>query len=112
MAGQRPFGVTLVAIIAWLNGLFEIIGGIFHVFTWAGIVSIILGIITIAVSLGLFRGSGTARTILAIVFAVNVVFAIVAGFNGLDLWAVIGAAVLPVIGLIILYSKKANAFFS
>ncbi len=114
MAGQRPFGVTLVAIIAWINGLFTIISGIFHIFSWAGWVSILLGVITIAVSLGLFRGSNTARTILAIVFAIDIILAIVAWFtvDGFGLWATIGASVLPLIGLIILYTKKANAFFS
>lgn len=114
MAGQRPFGVTLVAIIAWINGLFTIISGIFHIFSWAGWVSIILGVITIAVSLGLFRGSNTSRTILAIVFVIDIILAIVAWFtvDGFGLWATIGASLLPLIGLIILYTKKANAFFS
>ena len=28
---NRPLGVTLVAIVAWLNGFFQIIGAIFVV---------------------------------------------------------------------------------
>lgn len=112
MAGQRPFGVTLVAIIAWINGFFTIISGIFHIFTWAGWLQIALGVITIAVSLGLFRGSNVARTILAVVFAIDIIVALAGGFTGsLSIWAVIGASILPVIGLILLYTSKANAFF-
>ncbi|WP_269430915.1 hypothetical protein [Microbacterium mangrovi] len=26
MAGKRPFGVTLVAVIAWISGVLQIIG--------------------------------------------------------------------------------------
>lgn len=112
MADQRPGGVTLVAVIAWINGLFTIISGIFHIFSWAGWVSIALGILTIAVSLGLFRGSNVARIILAIVFVINIVVAISASATGaLSLWAAIGGSILPLIGLILLFTPKANAFF-
>ncbi|WP_137844362.1 hypothetical protein [Microbacterium sp. 2FI] len=113
MAGQRPGGVTLVAVIAWINGLFTIISGIFHIFSWAGWASIVIGIITIAVSLGLFRGSNGARTIMAIVFVIGIAVAIAAFVSGgSSLWAVIGSSLLPLIGLILLYSPKASAYFS
>lgn len=115
MAGSRPFGVTLVAIIAWITGAIQIVGGIFSLFggqVTAGVVAIIIGIITIAVSLGLFRGSNGARIVVTIVFLLNIVsslyFAI--AMNG-SIWAAIGAGVLPLIGLILLYTSRANAFF-
>lgn len=113
MAGQRPGGVTLVAVIAWLNGLFTIISGVFHIFSWAGWAQIVVGILTIAVSLGLFRGSNLARMILAVIFVIDIVVAVVAWFtvDGFGLWATLGASILPLIGLILLFSPKANAFF-
>ena len=38
--------------------------------------ALIIGILTIAVSLGLFRGSNVARIIMAVVFALNLVVAV------------------------------------
>ncbi|BDZ64777.1 hypothetical protein [Agromyces mangrovi Wang et al. 2018] len=115
MSTARPFGVTLVAILAWLTGLFQIIPGVIALFggdlTYA-IVAILVGLITIFVSLGLFRGSNGARIVVTIVFVLNiaaslyVVFAIDGGF-----WTAIWSILFPAIGLILLYTSKANAFF-
>ncbi|QKJ20054.1 hypothetical protein [Microbacterium hominis] len=112
MAAQRPGGVTLVAVIAWLNGLFTIIGGIFHIFTWSGWVSIILGVITIAVSLGLFRGNNLSRILLTIVFVLDLAVAAYNVFTtGNGFWGPLVAGAIALIGLVLLYTQKANAFF-
>ena len=115
MAGERPVGVTIVAVIAWIIGAIQIIGGILAVLAGAGAPAwgvLIVGILTIAVSLGLFRGSNTARIIMAIVFTLNLVVAVWILVLGVDFWDQIIAAVLAIIGLVFLFSRKASAFFT
>ncbi|MET0813083.1 MAG: hypothetical protein ABWY03_08510 [Microbacterium sp.] len=115
MATSRPFGVTLVAIIAWITGALQIITGIIALFggnLTLGIVAIVVGVITILVSLGLFGGSNGARIIVTIVFLLNIggsIYLIFAHPN--QVWSAIGSIILPLIGLILLYTSRANAFF-
>jgi len=115
MAGERPVGVTIVAVIAWIIGAIQIIGAILALIAGAGIDAwavLIVGILTIAVSLGLFRGSNAARIIMAVVFTLNLVVAVWAIVIGVDFWDQIIAAVLAIIGLVFLFSAKANAYFT
>ena len=89
MAGERPVGVTIVAVIAWIIGAIQIVGAILALIAGAGFdawVVLIIGILTIAVSLGLFRGSNAARIIMAIVFTLNLVVAVWAIVIGVDFW--------------------------
>ena len=114
MAGERPVGVTIVAVIAWIIGAIQIVGGILAIFAGGGFdawVVLILGIITIAVSLGLFRGNNTARIIMAIVFTLNLIVAVWAIVIGVDFWDQVIAGALAIVGLVFLFSKKASAFF-
>jgi glucose dehydrogenase len=114
MAGERPVGVTIVAVIAWIIGAIQIVGGILAIFAGGGFdawVVLILGIITIAVSLGLFRGNNTARIIMAIVFTLNLVVAVWAIVIGGNFWDQVVAGALAIVGLVFLFSKKASAFF-
>ena len=115
MAGERPVGVTIVAVIAWIIGAIQIVGAILALIAGAGIDAwavLIVGILTIAVSLGLFRGSNAARIIMAVVFTLNLVVAVWAIVIGVDFWDQIVAAVLAIVGLVFLFSAKANAFFT
>ncbi|WP_439592428.1 hypothetical protein [Microbacterium sp.] len=115
MATSRPFGVTLVAIIAWITGALQIITGIFSLFgaNFAlGIIAIVVGVITILVSLGLFGGSNGARLIVTIVFLLNIagsIYLLVTQPG--QAWSAVGSIILPLIGLILLYTSRANAFF-
>lgn len=125
MAGPRPVGVTIVAVLAWISGLFSIIGGILLIVSGletesqsrglivtSAVIGIIIGIVVIIVSLGLFRGSNGARTITTIVFALNIVNSVVQLFSGTEsLWTAILSALPSIIGIILLYTKSANAFF-
>ena len=114
MAGERPVGVTIVAVIAWIIGAIQIVGAILALIAGAGFdawVVLIIGILTIAVSLGLFRGSNTARIIMAIVFALNLIVAVWAIVIGVDFWDQVIAGALAIVGLVFLFSKKASAFF-
>jgi uncharacterized membrane protein len=116
---QRPVGVTLVAIIAWLSGLLQIIGSIIVIIagvfvTWPAIlgwISLVIGAVTLAVGVGLWRGNPTARTIATIVFIINIVFEILGMFNGESLWSAIAGSALSIIGLILLYTRSAREYF-
>ena len=118
-AASRPFGVTLVAIIAWITGAIQIINGVVALVgggsvsqSWAPIAAIGFGVLIILVSLGLFRGNSVARVMVAIVFVMNIVLGVLAAAQGLvGWWSVIWSALLPVIGLVLLFSAKANRFF-
>ena len=115
MAGERPVGVTIVAVIAWIIGAIQIVGAILALIAGAGIDAwavLIVGILTIAVSLGLFRGSNAARIIMAIVFVLNLIVAVWAIVIGVDFWDQVIAAILAIVGLVFLFSAKANAFFT
>lgn len=114
MAGERPGGVTLVAVIAWISGALQIIGAVIELFTGMGVVAwvtLAIGILTIAVSLGLFRGNNVARIIMTVVFVLNIAGAIWQLFSGFSVWSAVIGGALAVIGLILLYTPRANAFF-
>ena len=116
---NRPLGVTLVAIIAWLSGLLQIIGSIIVIIagvfiTWPAIlgwISLVIGAVTLAVGVGLWRGNQTARTIATIVFVINIVFEVLGMFNGESLWSAIAGSALSIIGLILLYTRAARQYF-
>ncbi len=122
MAGPRPGGVTLVAVIAWINGVLGVITGILLLtggsaadapaVTTAAWVTIVIGIITILVGVGLLRGSNLARIVATVVFVLNLANAIWTMFAvpG-QLWVAIINALLAIIGLVLLYSARANEFF-
>ncbi|MDN3494370.1 hypothetical protein QL996_00345 [Planococcus sp. APC 4015] len=131
MAGTRPGGVTLVAVLAWISGALNVLGGILlligvgaggtsvdgvalggGVGATAAWISIIIGVLTIAVGVGLLRGSNVARILAAIVFVLNViatVYTVIA--SGFSNWSGILSGILALIALILLFSPKANAFF-
>lgn len=115
MAASRPFGVTLVGIIAWITGALQVVSGVLALIggnLTLGIVAIVVGIITVLVSLGLFSGSSGARVIVTIVFLLNIagsIYLLIAHPG--QAWSAIGSIVLPLIGLILLYTSRANAFF-
>ena len=116
---QRPLGVTLVAIIAWLSGFLQIIGSILVIIagvfiTPAAIVgwlSLVIGVITLIVGVGLWRGNPTARTVAAIVFIANIVLELLGIFTGETLWSAISGSILSIIGLILLYTRSARQYF-
>lgn len=131
MAGKRPGGVTLVAVLAWISGVLNVLGGIIlliglgaggttvdgvavdgGVGAAAAWISIVIGILTIAVGLGLLRGANIARIIAAIVFVLNVissVYTLIA--HGVGNWTAIISGALALVALILLFSPKANEFF-
>ncbi|MFB2599670.1 hypothetical protein ACEXQE_17920 [Herbiconiux sp. P17] len=119
----RPGGVTLVAVIVWIQGLLTLIGGIIALigafapgaaggaFLAVAIISIIIGIITIAVGFGLLRGSNGARILTTVVLVISLATAIFSMFATNSFWSQVVSALLAVIGLILLYTQRANEYF-
>lgn len=120
MAGNRPGGVTLVAVLAWISGAVNIIAGILLLIAaimapaalWFGLVQLALGIITIVVSVGLLRGSSTARLVVTIVFVLDLLSALfVIFFQQAQVWSGVVSGVVVVIGLVLLWTRRAGDFF-
>lgn len=115
MAARRPAGVTVIAVITWINGAIALINGIFGVIANSGDtvswVSLVLGVLTIAVGAGMLNGSRVARVLATIVFVLNVAAAVYSMFTGGTLWSAIGTGGLSLLALILLYTPKSNAFF-
>lgn len=116
MSARRPFGVTLVALIAWVTGAIQIVAGIVALVrgdATVGWVEIVVGIVTVIVSMGLFGGNGGARILTAIVFALNVIGSVVLLITSpVSFWSALWSALFPLIGLFLLFTRSANAFFA
>ncbi|GLK17289.1 DUF7144 family membrane protein [Herbiconiux flava] len=127
---KRPGGVTLVAVIVWISGALQVIGGVIGLITASttaeangapdtagalttgAIVSIVLGIITVIVGAALLRGSQLARVLTTIVLALNLASAIyLLAAVPSSLWQGVVNAALALLGIILLYTRSANAYF-
>lgn len=120
MAGTRPGGVTLVAVLAWISGAVNIIAGLLMLIAaimapaalWFGLVQLVLGIVTIVVSFGLLRGRPRARTVVTIVFVLDLVSALVVIFFQQALvWSGVVSGIAVLLGLILLWTRPSNEFF-
>ena len=120
MAGTRPGGVTLVAVLAWIAGAVNVIAGILMLIAalmapdalWYGLIHLLLGVITIAVGISLLRGSGTTRVLVTIVFVLDLIWAVfVVVFQQAQIWAGLASGVLVLVGLVLLWTRRANEFF-
>ncbi|MGN6326574.1 hypothetical protein [Pseudolysinimonas sp.] len=128
MAGRRPGGVTLVAILVILNGLLGVLVGVLGLagVAIAGVpalavlpvIPLVLGILTFLVGISLLRGGQIARGLTTVVLAIDLAFAIygvfqavVAGAGGGSLWSPIVSGVLALIGIVLLWTRRASAFF-
>ncbi|PWC05187.1 DUF7144 family membrane protein [Agromyces badenianii] len=126
---RRPGGVTLVAVLAWISGLLDIVGGTILLFQTSAaatveqfggasqliasaIVTILIGAVVIAVAGGLLRGSAGARVVvtifqvLSIASSIFLAIAYPAGAIG-EYFSML----ISVIVLALLWSGRANAFF-
>ncbi len=121
MAGQRPGGVVLIAVLAWIGAAAQIISGILvltRVLSPEGVgveaawIAIIVGVVSFVVAFFLFSGSNIARILVTISFVLSLltaIFAIIshpANFVG-----PIISALVAVIGIALLYTKRANEYF-
>lgn len=126
---SRPGSVTLVAVIAWISGVLDIIAGAVLLFQsgvdavvdklggaapliGSGLFTILVGVAVIVLAIGLLRGSNAARAAITVLEAISIVgsvflaIAYPAGAIG-EYFSI--AAALIVIAL--LWTGRANAFF-
>ena len=127
---RRPGLVTLLVVLVVIGGILSVIGGIALIFLkdnpdvvvetgssgvglWAGIGTIIVGLIYLAVAKGLSNGNGFSRLIVAIVSLLSIVGGFWVGITQVGNGALSGwsSVFWGVVILLILYSSKANAFF-
>ena len=120
MAATRPTGVTVVAVLAWISGIVNIIAGILLLIAalmapdalWYGLIQLALGIVTIIVGVGLMRGNNNARVVMTVVFVLNLISAVfVVFFQQAQVWSGVVSGVLVLIGLVLLWTRPANEFF-
>jgi hypothetical protein len=124
MAGKRPGGVTLVAVLVVLNGILEILAGVLGLagVAIAGlgslaivpIIALVLGILTILVGVSLLRGGQIARGLTTLVLAVDLAFAvwgIIDNVGSSQIWSPIVSGALALLGIILLWTRRASVFF-
>lgn len=128
---RRPIGVTLIITLTVISGLLGLAAGALiaalhknddlirrteessGTLLTIGVVSAVIGLIYLLVARGLSRGSGFARFLVALVSVLNLVggaYLLVAREEDVRLHGVVSAA-LALLILLLLYSKRANAFF-
>ncbi len=116
----RPLGVTIVAIFVLASGVIATIGAVISLIggaTVLNIIQLILGVLTLAVSAALFAHSQIARIVTAIVLGLEVVSSIwglaadsATGLSVAAAWPII-SGVLAIAAIILLFTRKANAYF-
>ncbi len=125
---KRPGGVTFLGVLVVISGILYVISGLLAILASSsseltsnqktallviGIVITLLGLIELAVARGLFRGNNGARLIVAVLNIVTIVVGVFALFqSGNQRGVSIGQVIIALIVLALLYSGRANAFFS
>ncbi|HET8779539.1 MAG TPA: hypothetical protein VFM66_05655 [Agromyces sp.] len=129
MAIDRPGGVTLVAVLTWISGLFDIVGGSLLLFQTSveatveqfggssqliasALFTILVGVVVIVVAVGLLRGNNASRiviTVFQMLSIVGSVFLAIAYPAGAI--AEYFSIAIAVIVLILLWTRRASAFF-
>lgn len=128
MAGPRPAGVTLVAVIIWIWALIDVVVGVLSVLAlwipaiivdlgWGlgvlgnGILSIVFGIIAFFIAGGLLRGGRVSRALVTIWLVISLIGAVISLVNGAVLGGVL-SLVVGIVGILLLWAGKAARFFS
>lgn len=123
----RPGSVTFVAVLTYINGILNVIGGVILLIardqvagsagggvagiTTAAIISILLGIIVIIVARGLLRGSPGARVVVTVVMIVDIVNGVILLFSG-QLASGIVQILWSLLIIVLLFTRRANGFFT
>jgi hypothetical protein len=101
-------GLITASTTAEVNG----VPGSAGTFTATAVVAIVLGVITIIVGAALLRGSQIARVLTTIVLALNLASAIyLLVAVPTSLWQGLINGILALLGIILLYTRSANAYF-
>lgn len=125
----RPGGVTLVAVLTWISGALDVLGGTILLFQTSvaatvdmfggasqliasAIFSILIGVVVIAIAGALLRGSSSARVVITVFEVLSImggVFLAIANPAG-AIGEYIGI-VLSLVVIFLLWTGRANAFF-
>lgn len=128
---RRPAGVTLIAVLIWLSGILNLIGGIILVVTRdnvdverqlqtnsdtllaLGIVSIVIGLIILSVAGGIRRGSGFARAVVSLLLVLEIASAVyvIVKIPGHNTTSFVTGGI-AVVALLLLWGPRANRFFA
>lgn len=121
---SRPAGVTFVAVLAWISAVLQILlsililTGVLAVSsvsipsTWFALV---IGFVTLLVSFGLFGGRNIARVIVTVSLVLSIVGAVLQAIVHQNANVMVGSlitVVLALVGIVMLYTARANSFFS
>ena len=128
-AARRPAGVTLIAVLAWIEGALGIVAGVLLLIyknepsvraAWAGesslitsaILGILFGVVVVLVAGGLLRGSRGARIVVTVVQLLAIVEdAFTAwAYPTQFAWSAVSALISLII-IILLWTGRANEFF-
>jgi hypothetical protein len=126
---RRPAGVTLIAVLTWVGGVLDIVGGIVVLLnradvalrgelggesavTTSAIVSILLGVVVVLVASGLLRGSSGARVLVTVVQVLAILGYAYTAFliPGDFAWSAVGA-LLSLLVVVLLWTGRASDFF-
>ena len=126
---KRPARVTFIAVLTWIEALFDLVGGIALLalqnepslrgqfggstgVVVTGIVLIVLALITFSVARGLLRGSRGARAIVTIVQLLAIASAIyAAALLPVEFLGAVVSAAISLIVIVMLWSGRAGEFF-
>lgn len=129
---RRPGGVTLVVVLAILNGLLSIAGGIILILTRnsseveraakagattllvLGIVVLVIGLVYLAVASGLANGNDGSRLITNVFTVLSLLVSIWAAWQstGSAQIQAVSSGLMAIVILVALNSAKAKAFFA
>ena len=119
--GPRPGGVTLVGILLLVFGVLYIISSVFALFNetmrqdlgiiWI-LVSLVVGLIYLLVSKGIFNGNRGSRLLVGIVTVINLIGGILALFNLNTIAQGIITILVSLIILVLLYGRNARVYFA
>jgi hypothetical protein len=129
-AMDRPVGITVVSILAFISGVIDIIAGILSIFEAdnpavnaalggpgglfaSSIGSMILGLIVVSLSFGIWLGYWWARMIVTVVQALSLIHSLFLAVaylgNPVGEWA---SVLVSTIVLILLWTRPASAYFN
>jgi uncharacterized membrane protein HdeD (DUF308 family) len=125
VTARRPTLVTVMGVLVIISGILDLLLGFVWLFykpdgdesnnlgAWIGIALLVIGAVQVLLARGLFRGDSRSRAIIAFAIGLDIVIGFIsltAGNNRRGLS--IPDLVFAVFVIAILYSPKANAFFT